>query len=129
MGTVEAFNKQLMGLSQDLHKLVPSDKRIERVQTNLEWYIQISPEGPLSYFKTYAYDHYMWKILDKDEEFFLNLDYSDIKDKASAMTNENDPIGLIKEYWRELTDENKEKIWKYLRNLIKLCHKYVQENQ
>ena len=70
--------------------------------------------------KSYSFI-YREKILNKDESFFLENEYSEIK--AANEDDENtveQVINKLKKYWGELSIENKEKIWKYLETLIKL---------
>ena len=49
--------------------------------------------------------------------FFLNNDYSNIDVVDDEITSF---INKIKELWNDLTDDNKEKIWKYLQTLCTL---------
>ena len=61
------------------------------------------------------------KIVDKDETFFLDNSYETVtQDIDSPQENILMTINKIKNYWKDLSDTNKENIWKYLSNLIKL---------
>ena len=64
------------------------------------------------------------KIMEKDESFFLDGGGQDeIKDNSGLKFRDN-----IKVLWiSEMSDENKEIIWKYFRIFIVLCEKYVLE--
>ena len=64
---------------------------------------------------------YKEKILNKDESFFLDNDYSEIKQANEDENTVEQVINKLKKYWKELSSENKEKIWKYLETLIKLA--------
>ena len=68
-----------------------------------------------------AYSHiYKEKILNRDETFFLDNDYSEIKKANEDENTVEQVINKLKKYWGELSEENKDKIWKYLETLIKL---------
>lgn len=131
MPTIDAFNRQLMGLAKSLYEIIPNDDTIEKAYKNLEWFIEMCPEMPINLFKSKVYDEYRTKILEKDETFFLSFDGDSFNEDISAYTSvdKNDIINLIKTYWNSFSQEQKEIIWKMVRNLIKLCDKYCEENR
>ena len=131
MPTIDAFNRQLIGLAKSLYEIIPNDDTIEKAYKNLEWFIEISPEMPINLFKSKVYDEYRTKILEKDETFFLSFHGDSFNEDISAYTSvdKNDIINLIKTYWNSFSEEQKEIIWKMVRNLIKLCDKYCEENR
>ena len=65
------------------------------------------------------------KIINKDETFFLDGGgQEELKDNSELKFRDN-----IKKLWiNEMSDENKEIIWKYFKIFIILCEKYIVEN-
>ena len=50
----------------------------------------------------------------------MENDYSEIKEANGDENTVEQVINKLKKYWHELSQENKDKIWKYLETLIKL---------
>ena len=63
------------------------------------------------------------KLLEKDEDFFLNHDYDAIVSVRSNASKTIEIINKIKRYWVQLNEENRNIIWKYFRILILLSRK------
>jgi hypothetical protein len=59
------------------------------------------------------------QILSKDEQFFVNNEYSDIVENPEY----NALIYKIKDYWTTMNEANKTAVWKYFRVFILLCKK------
>ena len=59
---------------------------------------------------------YEQKILDKDETFFLKNEYNELEKTENILNSMN----KLKNYWGTLSDQNKEKVWKYFEILLKL---------
>jgi len=62
---------------------------------------------------------YRTKIIDKDETFFVNNNYTEIVSNSNSEGVES-IILKLKHYWGNLSTGNKEKVWEYLNSLIKL---------
>ena len=58
-----------------------------------------------------------WKdyVTNRNESFFINKDY---EDEAQGDTNFLMLITRLKKYWPNLSDKNRDCIWKYLNTLI-----------
>jgi hypothetical protein len=65
------------------------------------------------------------KIMEQDESFFLDGGgQEEIKDTSGLKFRDN-----IKTLWiSEMSDDNKEVIWKYFKIFVILCEKYIIEN-
>ena len=65
------------------------------------------------------------KIMDQDESFFLDGGgQEEIKDTSGLKFRDN-----IKILWvSEMSEDNKEVIWKYFKIFVILCEKYIIEN-
>jgi hypothetical protein len=78
----------------------------------------------IDYFVNYIYPHKK-AIIENDEQFFL---------EGGGQDNLSDTSGLkfrdnIKSLWlSEMSDQNKEIIFKYFKVFVILCEKYILEN-
>jgi len=78
----------------------------------------------IEYFITYIYP-FKKNIMNKEESFFLDGGgQEELKDKSGLKFRDS-----IKTLWiTQLSEENKEIIWKYFKIFIILCEKYIIEN-
>jgi hypothetical protein len=78
----------------------------------------------IEYFITYIYP-FKKNIMNMEESFFLDGGgQEELKDNSGLKLRDN-----IKTLWiTQLSDENKEIIWKYFKIFILLCEKYIIEN-
>ena len=78
----------------------------------------------IEYFISYIYP-FKKNIMNKEESFFLDGGgQEELKDKSGLKFRDS-----IKTLWiTQLSDENKEIIWKYFKIFILLCEKYIIEN-
>ena len=78
----------------------------------------------IEYFVQFVYPHKK-KIMEQDETFFLNGGgQEEIKDTSGLKFRDN----LTKLWLNDMSDQNKEIIWKYFKIFILLCEKYIIEN-
>jgi hypothetical protein len=78
----------------------------------------------IEYFVLYILP-FKQKIIDEDESFFIEGGGQDeIKDTSGLKFRDN-----IKKLWiNEMSNDNKNIIWKYFKTFIILCEKYILEN-
>jgi hypothetical protein len=78
----------------------------------------------IEYFIEYIYP-LKNKIMEKDETFFLDGGgQEELKDNSGLKLRDN-----IKKLWmNDMSNENKEIVWKYFKIFIILCEKYIIEN-
>jgi predicted urease superfamily metal-dependent hydrolase len=68
---------------------------------------------------------YSERIVNTDDEFFLEKDYMDDVESVGKDVDFNyGLVNKIKEFWKDMTDTNKEIVWKYLNLLVLLCDKF-----
>ncbi len=79
----------------------------------------------VQYFITYIYP-FKQNIFNKEESFFLDGGgQEEIKGDTGLKFRDN-----IKKLWlAEMSEENKEVVWKYFKVFILLCEKYINENK
>jgi hypothetical protein len=118
MSVAKAFNNVLIQFMDDCMMVFPEEKEFKKYKRGAEVLKEYNPKKVPTIFKEYA-KLYREKIDKRDETFFLENEYSDIQE-------DNELIGLIdkiKKYWKNLTEDNKDKIWKYIEVLVKLSDK------
>ena len=116
MSIPKAFNKIFISLIDDCILVFPEDNDLKNYKKGAKILDQFNPKKPSIIFKTYS-EPYRTHIENRDEAFFLNNDYSTIDAVDDDVTNF---INKIKILWNDLSDDNKEKIWKYLQTLCAL---------
>ena len=115
-----AFNTQLSTFIDELILLCPEDNDF-KVFKNAFLLLKRSNPRQISVFFTRYICNFKKKILERDETFFLDNDYETVtKDIESTQENILMTINKLKNYWKDLSETNKDNIWKYLSNLIKL---------
>ena len=118
------FLKQIDNFIDELCKIFPESKDILILSEKYKMLKSINSKLIIDYIILYIYPHKN-KINEKDESFFLDGGGQDeIKDTSGLKFRDN-----IKTLWiNEMSDENKEIIWKYFNLFILLCEKYIIEN-
>ena len=114
-----AFNNLIFKFTDDLIETFPEENDFKVYKRALTILKAANAKKMCVIFKNYSYI-YKEKILSRDESFFLANEYSEIKQANEDENTVEQVINKLKLYWKELSDENKQKIWKYLETLIKL---------
>ena len=121
---LSAFNNTLDKFSCEIISTYPQEKEFVLFKNAIKLVQKVNPRKVLSLFIEYI-DPYKVKILEKDESFFLNANYSNVISKANAnKKNAWNLIDRIKVYWKDMSDTNKEVMWNYFIVLITLSYKY-----
>jgi hypothetical protein len=117
-----AFNNIIFKFIDDLISTFPEESEFKVYKQTLIILKAANAKKMCLLFKNYSYI-YREKINGKDETFFINNDYTELKE-ASMKSFDDDSVSAIIEklkiYWVELSNENKDKIWKYLNTMIQL---------
>jgi hypothetical protein len=114
-----AFNNLIFKFTDDLIETFPEENDFKVYKRGLTILKSANAKKMCVIFKAYSHI-YKEKILSKDESFFIKNDYSEIKEATEDENTVEAVINKLKLYWTGLSQENKEKIWKYLETLIKL---------
>jgi uncharacterized membrane protein YobD (UPF0266 family) len=114
-----AFNNLIFKFTDDLIDTFPEENDFKVYRRALTILKSANAKSMCIIFKNYSHI-YKGKILVKDETFFMHNEYSEIKQANEDENTVEQVINKLKVYWKELSIENKEKIWKYLETLIKL---------
>ena len=115
-----AFNNIIISFLEDLIETYPEENDFKVFKNGILTLKKYNPRKVLNYFKLYT-EQYKEQIVTKDINFFINTD-------SNKLTNTQDNyiiqiIDKLKNYWIEMSENNKEKIWEYLNTLIKISSK------
>ena len=124
MSVKSIFLKQIDNFIKELCIIFPNSKDILLLSEKYSLIRNINSNLIIEYFISYIYPHKS-TINNEDESFFLKGGGQDeIKDKSGLKFRDN-----IKTLWiNEMSEENKEIIWKYFKIFMLLSDKYIVEN-
>lgn len=117
------FNDTFIQMIDDLVETFPSDTEMRLYQLGLKAAITADPSLINNIFYEKVVKQYEYKIKSKDEEFFLQNSYNELNDNEGIGGKISDVIAKIKSRWNELSDDNKNVIWKYLHVLVAFSKK------
>jgi hypothetical protein len=113
-----AFNNLLNKFNEELISTFPEENDFKVYSRGIQMINSANAKKICSLFKNYMI-LYRNNIEEKDESFFLTNNYTEIVNNTKSEGVEG-IIQKLKNYWKTLSDENKETIWQYLNSLIKL---------
>tara|TARA_B100001093_G_C26162428_1_gene732174 strand:+ start:64 stop:444 length:381 start_codon:yes stop_codon:yes gene_type:complete len=117
---LSAFNNLVINFCDDLIFIFPEENDFKVYKRGISMLNSVNAKKICLLFKTYS-TCYKNEIINKNENFFLTNDYSNIKkDYSDSTASIEIIINELKKYWGQLSNENKEKIWEYLNSMIKL---------
>ena len=119
----KTFNKASAGLVSYLSNTCPKSYFAQNEQM-IHDLIKKKPEEPIAYFTKFVYrdDEYREKLLDGDEDFFMEHSWDDIPNMEEQIIKK---IFDFKELWVELNKEDKNTIKGIMKGFIVLCEKYI----
>jgi hypothetical protein len=129
MSVLGAFNNVLLNFIDDCILVFPEDRDFKVYKASIKILVKINPKKVLTIFANNT-QIYKSQILEKNEDFFLKNDYSEVinNTKKTDISDDeiNEIIKKIQGYWIELEKTNKEKIWDYMLLLLNLSDKYYE---
>ena len=115
-----AFTTQLTNFLDELVELCPEEKDFQVFRNAISLLKRTNPRKIIELFDKYT-SVYRKAILEKDEQFILNDNYDTIiGDINTSSENIWGTVTKLRKYWDNLSDNNKETIWKYFHVLINL---------
>jgi hypothetical protein len=124
MSVKQVFLQQLDNFINELCTIFPNNKDILVFREKYILLKSANSKLVIEYFIRYIYP-FKEIIMKEDETFFLDGGgQEELKDNSGLKFRDN-----IKTLWvSEMSDENKDIIWKYFKIFIILCEKYIIEN-
>lgn len=119
------FNTQLSEFILELIKIFPQDKDFRAFKNGFNLLKLADEKKPLELFYKGMVDNgFDEKIKTKNEDFFLNNNYNKIINDVDDDNINDKLINKLKNYWNDLTVDNKNTVWTYFGNLLKISEKY-----
>jgi len=121
---LKTFNDHFIEFIEDIIKVFPENSDLVSIKNSFISFRKLNPKLVLGVFRTYVIDKYSGEIDSKNIDFFINKNYeSDLQDNSSSsMIIEK--IDKLRDPVREMSEDNQQKVLKYLQNLKKLCLLY-----
>ena len=126
MSVLKAFNNHFMEFLEDVMLVLPGNKNIKTAKFYVTNINRLNPTLVVKAWYLYCVVPYSDQIENGDFSFFINKDYkSDVGQSAEYnSTQVLEAIEEIRKAASNLSDENQQKIIKYVQNLSKLAIMY-----
>lgn len=111
MSPFEIFNEKMYEFCDDIINSFPSESDFHTFKTMLDMSIAFSAKLPQEMFNTCVAVPYEEEIINENETFFLRENY----DPQFADIN---IVNKLKTLWKQLNNDEKRIIWKYMKVLI-----------
>jgi hypothetical protein len=122
---VEAFNKHFIEFVIDIERVFPNDTDIMSTRKTINKTLVIMPKSIIKMFNESFVKLYSDKIDEGDISFFINNDYRKAHGyKENEQVWALDKIESLREPVKNMNDDDKQKVVKYLQNLKKLTELY-----
>ena len=120
-----AFDKQLTEFNDQLITRFPNDNQDFKVFKNgIRLLKTTSSDGTIHRLFKKHIEEYRVNIESRNEQFFMENDFKNVINKAKDTSGDINQIILkLKTLWKDLNQEEKDKIWDYFNLLLKLSDK------
>ena len=108
---IAIFNNKFDEFVKDLIILYPDDKDFKMLKHSFNLMKLADDKKPFELFARYG-EKFEKQVQTKDERFFLDHTYDDAVVNESNFTE--DLVNKLKSYWKDMSEDDKEIIWKYL---------------
>jgi hypothetical protein len=117
---IDTFFNQFTDFLKQLENMYPDDTDFPVFITTLDLLKSTNPMLVVKFVKENIVDSYKDKILNKDESFFLDQDYTKHGDVDLNI------IHKLKKYVKDMSSNSKDVVWKYIELLMKLTIKILE---
>ena len=124
---IDAFNKHFIEFIIDIERVFPNDSDIMSTRKTINKSLMIMPRALIKMFNEYFVQMYSDKSDSGDISFFIENDY---RKQHGYKENDQvwalDKIESLRQPVKNMNNEDKQKVVKYLQNLKKLTDLYNQ---
>jgi hypothetical protein len=117
---IDTFFNQFNDFLKQLENMYPNDTDFPVFLTTLDLLKSTNPMLVVKFVKENIVDLYKDKILNKDETFFLDQDYTKHGDVDLNI------VQKLKKYVKDMSPNSKDVVWKYIELLMKLSMKILE---
>tara|TARA_B100000768_G_scaffold133164_1_gene123912 strand:- start:57 stop:449 length:393 start_codon:yes stop_codon:yes gene_type:complete len=122
---LSAFNDHFMEFVDDVQLVFPNNDDIATVKTSLVSFRKANPRLILLAFKDSVIGRYRNEITQGDLNFFIDKDYKQDMTGMGSAKLILEKIDCLREPIRDMNNEDRIKVIKYMQNLMKLCDLYA----
>ena len=122
---VSTFNTQFVECLTDISNIYPDNLKFKKYKRYIESVKKMNPGLLIKIWKKHVTDVYETKIEEGNLDYFLNKDYKEdlvSLEKAEPIEAIIDDIRVI---IQDMSQENRDNSFKYIKNLTKLSKHYV----
>lgn len=117
---IKAFNKLVFQFNDDLIAVFPQENDFKLSRNTFELLDKVNYKKIFELVGPHLIVHKDY-ILQRDENFFITTDASKYVESEDLII-----IKKLRDYWKkDMDDANKEKVWSYLNNSLKLTQMIV----
>lgn len=120
MNYLDHFNDTFVELVEDLIRVFPLDSEFRMYKLALQGASMATPSVIQRIFHEKVSIIYGERILARDEDFFIQNDYADMREEYSQGEQ---VIEKLKKCWTSLTSDQRDIVWRYMRTLVLLDRK------
>ena len=117
---IDTFFNQFTDFLKQLENMYPDDTDFPVFITTLDLLKSTNPMLVVKFVKENIVDLYKDKILNKDESFFLDQDYTKHGDVDLNIVHK------LKKYVKDMSSNSKDVVWKHIELLMKLAIKILE---
>lgn len=117
---IDTFFNQFTDFLKQLENMYPDDTDFPVFITTLDLLKSTNPILVVKFVKENIVDLYKDKILNKDESFFLDQDYTKHGDVDLNIVHK------LKKYVKDMSPNSKDVVWKYIELIMKLSMKILE---
>jgi hypothetical protein len=117
---IDTFFNQFTDFLKQLENMYPDDTDFPVFLTTLDLLKSTNPMLVVKFVKENIVDLYKDKILNKDESFFLDQDYTKHGDVDLNIVHK------LKKYVKDMSSNSKDVVWKYIELIMKLTIKILE---
>jgi pyrroloquinoline quinone (PQQ) biosynthesis protein C len=124
---LKTFNDHFYEFIADIRTVFPNDVDILSAQKTIQTVRLVNPRIVIEFWNSYILTNYGTPIEEGDLEYFITKDYqTDVKNAEHAQKILAS-IDRLRKSIQNMTQENKDKVLKYLQNLSKLAKLYFAQ--
>ena len=121
-----AFNDSFVEFVNDFQNLFPDDYDLLVAKNSLLALKKSNPRLLLTLWDTHIVGKYKDEIERGNLDFFINKDYTQDINSSSHSSQILSAIDKFRKPIKNLTENDKNQVIKYIQNLTKLCSLYIQ---
>jgi len=122
---MRAFNKLFFEFLDDIISVYPDNVEMLTARESFATFKKLNPTSIIKVWFTHIYSKYSNQIEAGDIDFFAEKDYSTDLTKVKNLQNVLDMIDNIREPIKNMGEQNKDHVKKYIKDLSKLSTAYA----